>query len=168
MTLKRMNSGSFTDITTLKRRVTGAWMNIDLIRRRVTGSWAVIFQSININDQAIYRAATTATTAGYRLNTSGVAEKREGATYTTLETWLISGYTSSDYEARATLLSGDALSSGTLNSWLALSSSREWQQQAPGGGSGITYTSNLLIEIRNTTTGVVVDTAVVTLTSEGL
>lgn len=168
MTLKRMNSGSFTDITTRKRRVTGSWMDIDLVRRRSTGTWTIVFQSINIADQAIYRVSATATTAGYRVNTSGISEKREGATYTTLETWLTSGYTASNYEVRATLLSGDALTSGTVGSWLALSSSREWRQQVPGGSSGIVWSSNLLIEIRNATTGVVVDTANVSLTSEGL
>ena len=163
MTAKRMNAGSFTDITTRKRRVTGSWMDIDLIRRRVTGSWNVVFQSININGQSIFRSSSLNATAGYRVNTSGIAEQLLGTSYTTLETWLTSGYTASNYEVRATLQSGTT-PSGTLGSWLALSSSREWSLNAVVPGTTVDCT--LLIEIRNATTLVVVDSASIDLTSE--
>jgi|JI9StandDraft_1071089.scaffolds.fasta_scaffold41208_4 hypothetical protein len=168
MPFQRRDTGAWVDIaTTRKRRDTGAWVNLDLVRRRSGGAWTVIWQSIIINNQSINRTAGAATTAGYRLNTSGIAEKLEGASYTTLETWLGSpGYASSSYEARATLQSGDPLSSGTVGTWQALSSSREWQQQATLPGT--TLTSTLLIEIRNATTLAVVDTATITLTSERL
>ena len=62
--------------------------------------------------------------AGYRLNTSGIAERRQFVTYSTLETWRLSGV-SSDFEARVTVLSG-ALTSGTINTWVSLGSSQEW------------------------------------------
>lgn len=168
MPFQRRNGGAWVDIaTTRQRREGGGWVNLDLVRRRSGGSWAVIWQSIIITDRNISRTAGAATTAGYRLNTSGIAEKLEGAAYTTLETWLGSpGYSSSSYESRATLQSGDPLSSGTTGTWQALSSSREWQQQATVPGT--TLTSTLLIEIRNTTTLAVVDSATIILTSERL
>lgn len=168
MPFQRRSGGSWVDIaTTRQRRDTGAWVNLDLVRRRSGGAWTVIWQSITINDQSVNRTAGAATIAGYRLNTSGIAEKLEGITYTTLETWLGSpGYSSSSYETRATLQSGDPLSSGTTGMWQALSSSREWQQQATVPGT--TLSSTLLIEIRNATTLAVVDSATIILTSERL
>ena len=168
MPFQRRDTGAWVDIaTTRKRRDTGAWVNLDLVRRRSGGAWTVIWQSMTITDRSISRTAGAATVAGYRLNTSGVVEKVEGVTYTTLETWLGSpGYASSSYEARATLQSGDPLSSGTVGTWQALSSSREWQQQATVPGT--TLTSTLLIEIRNATTLAVVDSATIILYSERL
>lgn len=168
MPFQRRDTGSWVNIaTTRKRRESSGWVNLDLVRRRSGGGWVVIWQSMIITDRTVSRAAGAATTAGYRLNTSGIVEKLEGAAYTTLETWLGSpGYSSSSYESRATLQSGDPLSSGTTGTWQALSSSREWQQQATIPGT--TLTSTLLIEIRNATTLAVVDSATIILTSERL
>lgn len=108
------------------------------------------------------RLAATST-AGYRLNTSGIAEKLENAAYTTLETWLVMG-SSGSYEARATLNSG-SLTSGTTGSWLALSSSREWTVTDSVFDLN-PVEAEILVEIRNATTLAVIDSATVTLSAE--
>lgn len=163
MTLKRMSGGAWTDIaTTRKRRSGGAWVDIDVIKRRLGGVWVAIWQSINITDQNLYFSRPIGTTtAGYRLNSSGIVEARDFAGYSTLETWLVSG-TASNYEAKATVLVG-SVSTGTTGSWLSLGSSREWTVTQASMG---TKQCQLLVEIRNASTLAVVDSAAITLEAE--
>ena len=100
-------------------------MPFDLVKRRLTGAWTVVWSRISITAQNIFATRFVgASTAGYRLNTSGIVESQATAVYTTLETWLVLG-SASAYEARATVTAG-ALSSGTAGSWLSLGTSREW------------------------------------------
>ena len=163
MTLKRKASGSFTDITTtLKRRASGAWVDIDTIRRKASGAWTIAWRRIALSYQEIIDSVGLGTAiAGYRLNSSGIVEKRLGASYTTLETWLAAG-AASGYECRVTVVSG-SLTTGTAGSWLSLASSREWTvQQATVG----TNTCQITVEIRNATTLVVAATATIDLSAD--
>lgn len=139
-------------------------MAVDLIKRRLSGAWTTAWQRITLNNASVSDSAIIGTAvAGYRLNTSGIAEKLVRITYTTLETWLAFG-SASNYECRATLDSG-ALTSGTTGSWLALSSSREWKvERGAAGNSSATIT----VEIRNASTLVVIDSATITLEAERL
>lgn len=139
-------------------------MPFDLVKRRLSGAWTTVWSRVAITDQSVSATRLSATsTAGYRLNTSGIVEKLENAAYATLETWLVMG-SSSSYEARATLNSG-SLASGTTGSWLALSSSREWTvQDAVFDPSPVEAV--ILVEIRNATTLAVIDSATVTLSAE--
>lgn len=77
------------------------------------------------------------------------------------QNWWRAGVTpgiGSGYEVRATLQSGTT-PSGTLGSWLALSSSRAWTLTRTSQG---TNTAELLVEIR-ATSGTVLASAVITL-----
>ena len=100
----------------------------------------------------------------YRLNSSGVVEKftLTANSYSTLETWLIVG-SNSDYQSRVTVTSG-TLTSGTTNTWQALSTSREWELAGAVGGGTYTDTCIFTIEIRRVSDSVVVDSATITLT----
>jgi len=159
MTFKRKAAGAWTDIaTTIKRNAAGSWVQVGSVKRRLSGAWVTIWSAAAITDQSITSLDPMGTrTAGYRLNTSGIAESRVQAAYSTIETWLVVG-AASDYEVRATLVTGDALTSGAVGTWQALSASREWLISATTPSK----LSELLIEIR-TTAGVVVDSATVTL-----
>jgi hypothetical protein len=66
------------------------------------------------------------------------------------------------YEIRATLVSGDT-PSGTLGSWLALTSNRTWTNNKPGAAPGV-RSCQLTIEIRLGST--VLDTTTVDLYAE--
>lgn len=154
MTFKKKSSGAWTDIATTRKRMSGgAWVNIDKIMKRAAGVWSIVFRSINIADWIITHDDPTTAIAGYRLNSSGVVEQRMGGSYSTLETWL-GAYTNSGYEVRATLLSG-TIGIGTFGSWLNLGTSREWATTSTSGF----LAGEMLIEIRNATTLVVVDSA---------
>lgn len=116
---------------------------------------------VQISDQSISSEQIITATAGYRLTAAGAAQQRVQNTYTALETWLLAG-TSADYEVRATLQSG-TLTNGTLNTWQALSSDREWYC-VDGSGDESPVVANLLIEIR-LTSGTVLDSATIILSA---
>lgn len=102
--------------------------------------------------------------ARYRLNSSGVEQTYTSTNlaYTTVGTWLVSG-TNSQFEVRATAVSG-TVTSGTMNTWQALSTSREWNVTKTFS-SGVKL-AVITIEIRRASTGVIVDTATVDLGAE--
>lgn len=153
MTLKRRAAGAWVNVaTTFTRRLSGAWIDIDIVRRRAAGAWVVAWRRVSISSQSVSHIPPTgAAIAGYRLNASGIAETREGASYTTVGSWIALG-TPSDYECMATLLSGTSPSGSSVGSWLPLSASREWSLTQ--SSSGIKSCS-LQVEIRRASTLVV-------------
>lgn len=163
MTFKRNSGGSWTDIaTTAKRRASGVWVDFDLIKRRLSGAWTIAWQRVNIAAQNLSHSVGVGTArSGYRLNASGIVEERDGASYSTLETWLPFG-TASGYEARVTVTLG-TLTSGTTGSWVSLGSSQEWYVEQ---GTVGTNTCDFTVEIRNATTLVVIDSAAITLEAD--
>ena len=163
MTFKRNAAGVQTDIATkAERRSGGAWVPFDIVKRRLSGAWTVAWQRINITGTSVSNSVGVGTAvAGFRLNTSGIAEELVRITYTTLETWLAFG-TASNYECRATVVFG-TLTSGTSGAWLSLGSSQEWSITQVGVG---TNTCELTIEIRNASTLVVLDSATITLEAD--
>jgi hypothetical protein len=80
-------------------------------------------------------------------------------------TWLLSGV-NSDYEIRATEVSqsGSATRTGTLNTWMAMSSDRTWRITKTSG-TGVTDWV-LDMEIRPAGGGANLDTCRITLTAE--
>jgi hypothetical protein len=122
-----------------------------------------VWARILISAQNIYKSRSVGiSTAGYRLNTSGIAEDQSASGYSTLESWILFG-TTSNYECRATLNSGTSPTGSAVGSWLALSSSREWYVTKASVGSTV---CSLLIEIRNATTLVTLTSAVIDLEAE--
>lgn len=117
--------------------------------------------AVQISDQNISHVTVGTAIAGYRLLASGIVQKQQGASLTTVETWLLTGAASA-YEARATLTAG-AITSGTLNTWLGLGSDRAWSctDSDPMNPS---VSATLLIEIR-ASGGSVLDSATINLTA---
>lgn len=122
--------------------------------------------TVSITDQSItVQRLSTSATAGYRLNSSGIAERLAGLTYTTLETWLLSG-AASDYEVRVTLSSG-TLSSGTTDTWQSLGTSREWTVVDSALDASI-VAAVIVVEIRDATTLMILDTATINLQADSI
>lgn len=87
--------------------------------------------------QSLFHNVTDPSNAncGIRLNANGDVETRTGTGgWTDVGSWIGSCLNTS-YEARMTLLSGDAYTTGTPGTWQALSSTRTWEllQSNPGG-----------------------------------
>lgn len=121
---------------------------------------------ISITDQNISYSSggLTQSTAGYRLNANGQAEANEQNSYSTLEQWCTPTSAASNYEVRATMNYG-TLASGTVGSWLALSSSREWTVFA---SIGTNEQAGFTVEIRRTGTTTVLDSATITLEADAI
>lgn len=164
MTLKRASGGTTVDIsTTFERKLSGAWVPVDVVKRRNGGSWSTVWTRITSSDAnpSSSRVAGTAT-ATYEIRSDGTVYTTNGAnTLVFLENWLAFGSTS-NYEIKATALSGTP-TTGTLDSWVSLGTTRTWtlSQSIPGDATCI-----LSIEIRNAVSLSVVDTATVTLYAE--
>lgn len=112
------------------------------------GTDSVFLQGATLTDQLVGNAEV-----GYRLTTGGQEESFEGVpasptVWDTISTWLLSGAASS-YECRLTNVSGTNPTTGTVGTWLALSSTREWIWQDTTAGDGVTSFSGT-IEIRDT------------------
>lgn len=124
--------------------------------------------TININnDYVFYRSGgALSANAAYRLATDGLVYNGTGATfinYTTTETWNTVPATVADYEVRATSISGDVPSGGTFGAWLTLGSTWTWTMVASPGNYRI---GDILIEIRDAATLVVLTDATVTLEAD--
>jgi hypothetical protein len=113
-------------------------------------------------------------TATFTLNSSGVAQATTvgsgsnppaGTTNYTDE-WMRVGPNSA-YEARATLVSG-TLSSGTVGTWQVLSTTRSWTvtSSVGGGGGHAGKDCTILVEIRDASTLVVIDSDNIALSSD--
>lgn len=168
MTFKVKKSGAFSDPTAVKRKSGGSFIDVGFVKVMKGGVWVTVWPTtpvVSITDQEIIRTSTLNTTAGYALNASGAVEKTEGTSTTTLETWLLSG-SAGDYQVRATLLSGDT-PSGTFGTWQTLSSTRTWSLQDVVADATV-LSAIFTVEIRLTSSGVVLDTATIELTSEKL
>jgi hypothetical protein len=83
--------------------------------------------TINLSPQVVYAVNFGApASVAYQLNSNGNAEYSEnGGAYGLLEAWCVPAAQAVNYECYATLVSG-SLTSGTLSTWLALSSSQSW------------------------------------------
>lgn len=164
MTFAIKKSGAWTTPATMKRKSSGSWVDIAVVKAKKAGTWVQVWPLVAITNQSVERFASSALTASYTLNTSGIVQKTEGGSTTTLETWLLVG-ASSGYEARATVLSGDSPTGSALATWLALSTTRAWTL-TDAVNDGIPLTCSLSVEIRDTATNTVQDTAIITITSE--
>ena len=118
--------------------------------------------SVAISDQNTMVFDASSATAGYRLDSDSSAYRTNSSgTYVAIGgEWRLQGVVA-DYEARATLVSGSS-PTGTLGSWLALSSDRTWSITSTSGYD----TCTLTIEIRSAASQAVLDTATIILQVE--
>jgi hypothetical protein len=124
------------------------------------GMFPVPTITVSISDQSVSDTAISpiSASASYVINSDGSVRDHDGLL---LETWLDAG-AASTFQVRATLTSGST-PGGTLNTWLACSTTREWTVT---GSSPVPVGCVLLIELRHATTLVVLDSASVTMSAE--
>lgn len=132
----------------------------------VAGTGAVV----NITNQTASDTETaglgaTLALAGYNLTSTGTVQTIELFTVNDVEDWVTpTSAAGAAYQVRATVSSGDTPNSGSaLNTWLTLGSDQVWYQS--NNVPGTVRNGTLLIEIRDTATSTVQDSATVTLTA---
>ena len=115
--------------------------------------------SVTINDYAYsdFQVDPGNASASFSLSSGGVASGTGGVSYN----WLISGAASA-YEVMADNVTG-SFSSGTINTWLPLSSTRTWTRTRtlPGYSSAIAR-----FRIRRASDGIVLATATIQVEAE--
>lgn len=112
------------------------------------------------------------TSTGLRSRTAGVIVGNAGYFYSytnntpvVVYNWIYPLTNMSEYEVRATLSSGDPVTTGTMDTWQALSTSRSWTLSSDVEEEELS--SEILLEIRWTGSGVVQDSATITLIATG-
>lgn len=121
---------------------------------------------ISISNTSVYYASggLASATTGYQLTSGGQIQRLEQATYTNIGQWCTPTSFASDYEAYVTMISG-TLTTGTVGSWVALSSTQTWTLFASAGNY---ETCQFTVQIRKIGTGTVLDSATITLESDAL
>ena len=119
---------------------------------------------IAITNQTIsaYVFSPNTAEAGYRLGADGKVYQNVNGSFTQLQTWCTPTSQASNYEARVTVNSGST-PTGTVGSWVALSSTRDWTISETT--SGINNLSNFTVQIRRTGTTTVLSSATIDLTA---
>jgi hypothetical protein len=119
---------------------------------------------VSITDTSDNALGAAPVSAGYQINTNGSVYPT--STLVAYETWLVRGATS-DYQARATLVSGTSPADGNaLSTWFSCSTSPTWILTKRSGAAGSSVSCVLTIEIRDAASGTVLDSATVTLSAE--
>lgn len=162
MTFKIWDGSVWRDPTFVRRWSGSAWVDVGQVSKWDGANWVQVWPSLvaAISDRFPFSLALFpgSALASYALLSSGSAQV-DGSPVS--GEWLVSGSASS-FEVRATVQSG-ALTSGTTGSWLNLGTTREWVVERTTLG---TNTCALLVEIRNASSGSVLDSATITLTAE--
>jgi hypothetical protein len=119
---------------------------------------------VTLENETISKTTTdgSAATASFTIRTDRTVQNHAGTTIDSA--WLASGYSASDYSVRVTVNSGTT-PTGTIGSWLALTSNRTWSLTDAAGASG-TKTCSLKVEIKENASGTILDTATYTLTAD--
>ena len=159
MTFKVRKSGTFSDPAAVKRKNSGAWTNVGFVKVMKSGVWEQVWPRITVSIEDItILSGSFANRAVITLDNNGtvVIEDDIGST---MGNWLLLG-SAGDCEARATITytNGTGTTVGTFGSWLNLSSPRTWGVDAISGSSG---TREFTLEIREVSSGSILDTATI-------
>lgn len=117
--------------------------------------------TIAISDRTISASHSLGATAGYKLDSAGLALENINGTSTSFESWCSHASVTGNYEVLATLSSGTSPSGSAVGSWLSLSSTREWYLT---NATTTAKTCTLSIQIRGPG-GVTLDTATISLSA---
>ena len=126
------------------------------------GKSSVVISITNQSASDFTGGARDATT-GYRLTSAGAAQTLVNTTFTTQETWCTPTSEAVNYDVLVDNVTGSGLTTGTVGSWVSLSTTQTWTLVASIGTNAIT-TFN--VSIRRTGTLTVLDTATITLESD--
>jgi len=119
--------------------------------------------TVNFNDEVVTAAGVPAQSAGYRIDVNGFVYQVVNGVDTSLGQWVTPTSAGGNYEVFATVTSG-SVSSGTTGSWVATSGSPLWTRVAVI--SGTINIVELVMDVRATGTGTVLDSWSVTLEAE--
>lgn len=141
----------------------GTWKAVQEIWRKESGSWVRIWQDFDADLSGLPASlrhidiSPNVAEVSLSIRANGTWNASANASYS--GTWMVRGV-NSDFQVRVTKTSGTATPSGTLGSWLSLTSDRSWTLQKYGTGSS---TCTILVEIRSSSTSEVLTSKSITL-----
>lgn len=169
MTIHVNDAGTWRQITNVYVNDAGTWREATEIYVNDAGTWRRVHGDTvdisNVTASSTKSAAAGTATAQYALTSAGGVQGTQGTdTVVPISTWLAPQVNMANYECRMTTVSG-TVDSGTVGSWVSLASTQTWvKSRSSGGGAGTSsYTGTL--EIRLASTGVVQDTATITISA---
>lgn len=168
MALKVKKSGAWAATGTVKVMKTGAWATAGFVKARKSGAWVYVWPLVGTLSSYSIMASGSAlggSTARYYVDSDGFIYTKEGlASIVQQEQWLLGG-TNSEYEVRFTQTgsAGSGSLNGTLSTWLALSTDREINTTTINGNS---YDAIVTVDIREVSSGTIVATTSINLTSD--
>lgn len=119
---------------------------------------------VNFTNQSVAAVNSGAPAiASYRISSDGFDYEGQNGSFTALTNWVVPASDGGNYEVFATLTSG-AITNGTVNNWLATSTTRTWTCTALS--SGFTAFAALSFQVRAVGSATVLDTWTVNLEAE--
>ena len=118
--------------------------------------------TITLSNASPSKSGTGSQTAAYSVNSDGTVKLNGSATV--FENWISDATKAGNYQVRATFVSGNTLSSGTLGTWMTLTSNRFWNL-TNAASNDTTLSTVLTVEIRDTATSTVRATATITISA---
>lgn len=112
-------------------------------------SSVVIF--LNNQSAADFTGGSRTATTGYRLTSAGLTQTLVNTTYTTQATWCTPTSEAINYDVLVNNVTGSGLTTGTVGSWVSLSTTQTWTLVAGIGTSALT-TFDVSIRRTGTTT----------------
>lgn len=169
MAFKVMKTGAWANTGTVKVMKTGAWATAGFVKARKLGAWVQVWPLVGpLTAHSLAASGTTSatSTARYYVDSDGFIYTKLGTASIVQqeEQWLLGG-TNSDYEVKFTQTGsvGSGSLNGTLGSWLSLSTDREINTTTTAGN---TYDATVTVEIREASSGTVVASTSIDLTSD--
>lgn len=134
MTMHVRVGGTHREVTGLHVKVAGVHRPIKEGWVKVAGTWRQFYALVSsvlalTNRSIVALNLVTTCVAGARFSSGGGLSERRNANYTNISgEWATEAVTGGDYEIYAENISSSGVSSstGTFNTWLSLSSNREW------------------------------------------
>lgn len=157
-------NGAWKEMDNLSIGVGGAWKQVERVSIGVSGAWktAWIYLSVVVTSIDAFRLTISPTDASATisiLNDGSLSATNSDGSLST-GTWLAGGTPAQvDVYLSGT---GDALASGTLNTWLNCGTTRSWTLTNTNNG-GSTKLFSGTMQWRNATTLEVLDTAPITI-----
>ena len=167
--IKRWTGSAWEDVADIKRWTGSAWETINQVNRWSGSAWEKIWPSytVTVSGESVTHDTDVTATAGIRFNSDGTVDKREGSSYTQVDTstdWIDpNGAADSTYDVRITSVvwtngSSFFVEAASEDVWIDLGSDREWSvQDTQSSGLG-RKTVSFTVEIRKDE-GAVIDSA---------
>ena len=153
-------SSVWKTMNNLSLGVGGAWKQVEKVSIGVGGVWKDVWQHLSVAVTSISAFDTSLSPSDSTATISIVNDGTITATGTGGGTWLVAG-TVAQVEVYLSG-SGDALASGTLNTWMSCSTTRSWTLTNTTNGAN-TKTWSGTMQWRDATSLAVLDTAPVDL-----